>query len=98
MPLPPYATDTADGLELRLKIVPGASRNRVVGLLGDRLKLQVAAPPEDGKANKAVIACLATWLGVSKQAVTLRSGHSQPQKTVLIPGDTPLPDLNPPSR
>ena len=56
MALPPYAADTAEGLHLRLKVVPGASRDAVAGPLGDRLKVRVAVAPEDGKANRAVCA------------------------------------------
>ena len=51
------------GWEIRVKAVPGSSRSRIAGVLGDRLKIQVAAPPEDGKANKAVAEVLAQWLG-----------------------------------
>lgn len=77
-----------DGVALHLKVVPGASRTRVAGVLGDRLKVQVAAPPEAGKANKAVIALLAGILGVAKQQVAITAGPSQPTKTVSITGVT----------
>ncbi|HSD71700.1 MAG TPA: DUF167 domain-containing protein, partial [Thermoanaerobaculia bacterium] len=52
-----------DGLELRIKVVPGTSRSEIVGALGDRLKVRVAAPPERGKANDALVALLREWLG-----------------------------------
>ncbi|HNY32894.1 MAG TPA: DUF167 domain-containing protein [Fibrobacteria bacterium] len=76
-----------------MKAVPGASRSRIVGELGDRLKIQVAAPPEDGKANKAVIEVLAQWLGVAKSEVELVSGASQPAKVFRIPPRQELPSL-----
>lgn len=82
-----------DGWHLRLKVVPGASRSRVVGVLGDRLKIQVAAPPEDGKANAAVVALLAQWLGLTERSVSLIAGHSQVLKTVRVPASTCLPPL-----
>ena len=50
-------------MRLELKVVPKASRDRVVGWLGDRLKVQVRAAPERGKANAAVEALLAEILG-----------------------------------
>ncbi len=77
----------SDGLlTLRVKVVPGASRSRVVGMLGDRLKLAVAAPPEQGKANKAVCKLLADVLGVSLRDVAVTAGQSQPLKTLTISG------------
>jgi len=75
-----------DGVVVRLKVVPGASRSRIVGALGDRLKVQVAAPPEGGKANKAVIDLLAETLGVAVRDVTITTGHSQAMKTARVRG------------
>jgi uncharacterized protein (TIGR00251 family) len=61
--LPAFAQRTDEGLVLRLKVVPGASRSQLAGVLGDRLKLRIAAPPEAGKANAAVLVLLGQWLG-----------------------------------
>lgn len=80
--------ETADGVEVPVKVVPGASRDRIVGALGDAVKIAVAAPPEKGKANDAVIGLLAAALGVRRQAVTIVSGHAQPRKVVAIHGVT----------
>lgn len=82
--LPPFASATADGLILRLKVVPGASREAVAGVLGDRLKVRVAAPPEAGKANAAVLALLARALG--RKDLRLVAGTASAEKTVLVPG------------
>jgi len=71
---------------LQVKVVPGASRNRVVGMLGDALKVQVAAAPEKGKANEAARAVLAAFFGVKIGQVKLISGQSQPRKTFLLNG------------
>jgi uncharacterized protein len=84
MPLPAWALVTAHGLELRLKIVPGASRDQFAGPLGDRLKLRVAAPPEAGKANAAVLALVGRWL--CRDDVQLLAGHASALKTILVPG------------
>lgn len=83
-PLPPYARVTARGLELRLKVVPGARRTEPAGVLGDRLKIRVAAPPEDGKANRAVLALLTERLGT--RDVALVAGHGRPEKLVRLGG------------
>jgi hypothetical protein len=81
------------GWEIRVKVVPGASRSRIAGLLGDRLKIQVAAPPEDGKANKAVAEVLAAWLGLAKSEIELVSGASQPTKVFRVPPREDWPPL-----
>lgn len=65
---------------IRLKVVPGSSRDQIVGILGDRLKVKVAAAPEDGKANAAVCQLLAKALGVPPSAVTIESGQTRPEK------------------
>jgi uncharacterized protein len=77
------------GTRLRVKVVPGASRSRLAGLLGDRLKIQIAAPPEGGKANRAVCALVAEHLGVAASRVCVVQGTSRPQKTLHIEGLPP---------
>ena len=71
-----------------LKVVPGASRQRIVGLHGDRLKVAVSAPPEAGKANIAVCQLLAETLGLAARNVTLHAGGGTPFKTVRMVGLT----------
>lgn len=77
-----FVRSVAEGIELRLKVIPGASRSMIVGVLGDRLKVKVAAPPEDGKVNKAVIALISEWLGAD--TVEIVSGHAHPEKVVRV--------------
>lgn len=55
----------------------------IVGVLGDRLKVKVAAPPEDGKANQAVVDLISDWLDCD---VELIAGHSRAEKLVRIRG------------
>lgn len=77
----------ADGtITLRLKVVPGSSRDRIVGVLGDELKIAVSKPPEGGAANKAVLALLAKVLGIPKTQIRLISGQTNPHKQVAIRG------------
>lgn len=77
----------ADGtITLRLKVVSGSSRDRIVGALGDELKIAVSKPPEGGAANKAVLALLAKALGVPKTQISLISGQANPHKQVAIRG------------
>lgn len=77
------------GVELDLKVVPGASRERIVGRLGDALKVQVAAPPERGQANAAVIALVARRLGLQRKDIRIVRGTTSPHKTLLIHGGRP---------
>ena len=74
---------------LRVKVVPGASRDAIAGLLGDRLKIRVAAPPEDGKANAALLRFLAQKLGVRESQLEIVAGHGAPRKLVAVTGLSP---------
>ncbi len=78
-----------NAVQLALKVVPGASRDRIVGVLGDALKVAVSKPPADGAANKAVIQLLAAHLGLPAAAITITRGHTNPRKEVLVTGLTP---------
>ncbi len=77
------AADGPDVL-IRVKVVPGASRQEIAGPLGDRLKVRVSAPPEAGRANKAVCALIARALGVKPKQVSIEAGRSSPEKTILV--------------
>ncbi|MCH7526638.1 MAG: DUF167 domain-containing protein [Planctomycetes bacterium] len=77
----------ADGaVLLPVKVVPGASRTRVMGAVGRRLKVAVAAPPEKGKANQVLIAHLAKVLGLRRRELSVQQGQSSAQKVVRIEG------------
>lgn len=81
-----WVRDIEGGAELRVKVVPGASRDRIAGLLGDALKVQVSAAPEKGRANAAVERLIADALGVAAGAVQVAAGHTQPRKTIRVAG------------
>jgi len=70
-------------------VVPGASRDRIAGPLGDRLKVQVRQPPEKGAANKALCRLLAKALGVRPADVEVIRGPTRPEKDVRIGGLDP---------
>ena len=74
------------GVLVPVKVVPGASRSKVVGILDGALKVAVAAPPEKGKANKALIKILAETFGLPRNHVTIEQGQSSPHKLVLLHG------------
>jgi uncharacterized protein (TIGR00251 family) len=77
-----------DGVILNLHIQPGAKKTEVVGLHGESLKIRLAAPPVDGKANEALLAFIAAKVGVGKTAVELVSGQTSRAKRVRIEGVT----------
>ncbi|KTC73889.1 hypothetical protein Lbir_0945 [Legionella birminghamensis] len=74
----------ADQLILYLYIQPGAKKTEICGLHGQSLKIKLAAPPVDGKANKALIKFLAVKLGVALSAISLRAGEKSRTKTVGV--------------
>src|SRR5262249_7687327 len=83
-----FASDTPGGALIRVKAVPGAKRDEVVGRLGDRLKVRVTQHPEGGKANRAICAMLAAELGIKPRDVTVAAGESSPEKTIRAAGVT----------
>ncbi len=87
--MPEYFHPTCQGYLLRLTVVPGARRTQVVGLLGDRLKVRLAAPPEKGAANRELLAFLARVLKVPKDSVRLSHGFQSRSKVVEVLGLEP---------
>jgi len=73
-------------LVLRIKVVPGSSRSAIAGVLGNRLKVKVAAPASEGQANAAVIELIARTLGCRRADVAIDAGHAQAEKTLVISG------------
>jgi uncharacterized protein (TIGR00251 family) len=69
---------------LTLHVQPGARRTEVAGLHGDALKIRLAAPPVDGKANAALIEFVADRMGVPGSSVRLVSGRTSRRKTLAL--------------
>lgn len=94
-----WAKRTLRGWLLAVHAQPGAKRSEVAGLHGDALKVRVAAPPAEGRANDALIAFLADALGVPRNSVTVVKGATSRRKTVLVsaPQADPASLLRPPS-
>ena len=74
---------------LRLRVTPGAGRSGIVGRHGDAWKVRVTAPPEDGRANEAVLRLLADALSLPRRSVSLVSGHTGRDKIVALDGVGP---------
>ena len=71
---------------LRVKVIPGASQNKIAGWIGDAVKLRVQAPPEEGKANAAVISLLADFLNIPAKHLSICAGHASQNKVVEVQG------------
>jgi len=71
---------------LELHVQPGAARSEFAGEHGGRMKLRLAAPPVEGKANAALIEFLADYFGVPKRNVRITGGLKSRRKRVLIKG------------
>jgi uncharacterized protein (TIGR00251 family) len=80
---------SASTTRVRLRVAPGAAKAGVVGRHGDGWKVRVAAAPERGKANEAVLSLLATTLEVPRSSVTLVSGGASRDKIVELAGIAP---------
>ncbi len=78
-----------EGSVLEVRVSPGSARDRVLGAYGPRLKVAVRAPPERGRANRALVTLLARALGVPRGRVQVVSGAGSPDKAVLVRGLPP---------
>lgn len=82
----PGDTSSVPAVRIAVKAVPGSSRDAIAGPLGERLKVRVAAPPEDGKANKAIESLIAKACGLPVRNAYVIAGHARAEKTVELCG------------
>jgi uncharacterized protein (TIGR00251 family) len=82
-----------DGLTLHIHAQPGAKRTEVIGLHGDCLKVRLASPPVEGKANECLIEFLARRLGVRKGQIVIARGMSSRRKSVFVAATGLQPDV-----
>lgn len=80
----PWARRLADGWSLTIRVQPGAARSEVVGPHGDALRIRVASPPVDGKANTELVRFLADHLGLPTRSVEITRGQTSRTKVVRI--------------
>ena len=86
MPAPDWYHRDGTDLLVAVHAQPGAKKSAIAGLHGDALKIRIAAPPVDGRANEAIIAFLADRFGVARSAVSLERGDSARRKLFRIRG------------
>jgi uncharacterized protein (TIGR00251 family) len=78
-------------LIVNIRVVPRSKNDGIAGVYDDCLRIRVAAPPVDGKANARLVEFLAREFGVPKRAVSLLAGESGQRKRVAITGPRRLP-------
>lgn len=81
-----WFAQTGDRLVLHLHVQPGAKKTEIQGLHGDCLKIRLAAPPVDGKANECLLRALSDWFDVPLRQISLKSGETSRRKTVEVNG------------
>lgn len=76
----------SESFKLSVRVQPGARETAIIGWVDDELRVRIAAPPVNGKANEALIALLAKTLGVPKSRVHIQRGGSGRGKLILVDG------------
>ncbi|QTA93703.1 DUF167 domain-containing protein [Desulfonema magnum] len=79
-----FIQENSDGVMFKIFVQPKSSKNAIVGLHGDALKIKLTAPPVDGAANKMCIKYLSKCLGIPKSLIEIRSGHTGRTKQILL--------------
>ena len=86
-------------MKIALKVTPGARKNEILGWeedyprIGRVLRVKIAAPPVEGKANKEIVTFMAKSLGVPTSAVELLHGDTGRIKLIQVPDDADLSAL-----
>jgi uncharacterized protein (TIGR00251 family) len=79
-----HFTPQREGILFAVKVVPGASRDKIAGEYDGGLKVTVSSPPQNGAANDAVIAVLSNHLRIPKNRIEITHGHSRARKIVRV--------------
>jgi uncharacterized protein (TIGR00251 family) len=82
----PKVTETSDGLTFSIRVQPNAPRSKIVGAHGDAVKVALAAPPVDGKANAECIRFFAELFQVRRSDVEILAGEASRTKVVRVRG------------
>jgi hypothetical protein len=82
----PWLREHRDGVTIDLHVQPRASKNEIVGLQGEELKIRLTSPPVEGEANRLCVEFFAKLLKVPKSTVELVAGEKSRHKRLLIRG------------
>lgn len=86
------AVFTDGNLQLRIYLQPKASRDEIIGLHGDELKIAITAPPIDGRANTHLIKFMAKQCAVAKSSVSIMKGELNRHKTLQVRNPKKIPE------
>lgn len=78
--------ELTSGVQISIRAQPGARREGVCGVHAGRLKVAIAAPPDKGKANEAIIRVMASALGLKRSQLAITSGQTSRDKTLQVEG------------
>lgn len=78
--------ESANGVSFRVKVIPRAKRDEIVGVENDAVKIRLNAPPVEGRANEALVKFLAQTLGIARSNVEIVRGDSSRHKVVRVRG------------
>lgn len=82
----PWLRQQRNGVTVDLHVQPRASKNEIVGVQGEALKVRLTSPPVEGEANRLCVEFIAKRLGIAKSAVELVAGDKSRHKRLLIRG------------
>jgi len=80
------SSSTSNSVSFAVKVQPNASKTSIAGRAGEFLKIRLAAPPVDSKANEALVEFVAGRLSVAKSCVRIRSGAASHRKVIQVEG------------
>ncbi|OBX09000.1 hypothetical protein QV08_02730 [Gallibacterium salpingitidis] len=83
---------TPEGLLLNIYLQPKASKDQIIGLHGEELKITITAPPIDGQANAHLLKFLSKQFKVAKSQISLRKGELNRHKQILITAPNQIPE------
>lgn len=93
MPLPVEWVENPQGIRLRIFLQPKASRDQIVGVHDQSLKITITAPPVDGQANAHLLKFLSKQFKTPKSEIVLEKGELQRHKQIFIPTPKQLPPV-----
>ncbi len=80
--------ESGGAVTFAVKVHPRARKNAITGEVGDALKIDLTAPPVEGRANDGVIAFVAELLRVPRSSVSIAAGQSSRNKVIRVGGVT----------
>ena len=81
-----FIKQKGNGIILHIHVIPKSARSEIVGIHDDALKLKIAAPQIEGRANAECIRYISDMLGIRKNRISISSGHKSKKKNIVVEG------------